>query len=97
VTMCKLVGGRVPSHMRNGMWPRAQHRRRMLQIRFPFTRVPFCLATLAAEARNYRAHSAQAAGTRPVDRMPRRGRRAPIAQRVQRLRHLMTMPVTSKL
>jgi hypothetical protein len=95
VTMCKLVGGHVPSHMRNRLWPRVQYWRRMLQIRLPFTRVPFCLATLAAEARNYPAHSALAGSAR--DRAPRPGKPAPIARRMQRLRHLMTMPATSKL
>lgn len=95
VTMCRLVGGHVPSRMRNRLWPRLQHRRRMLQIRLPFTRVPFCLATLAAEAKNYPAHSALAASA--GDRAPRPGKPAPIARRMQRLRHLMTMPATSKL
>jgi hypothetical protein len=97
VTMCKLVGGRVPSRMRNRLWPRIQHQRRMLQIRFPITRLAFCLATLAAEARNYPAHSALAAAARPVDRARRPGRPRPIAHRMQRLRHLMSMPETSKL
>jgi hypothetical protein len=95
VTMCKLVGGHVPSRMRDRLWPRVQHRRRMLQFRLPLTRVPFCLATLAAEAKNFPTHNALAASAR--DHAPRPTKTAPIARRMQRLRHLMTMPATSKL
>jgi hypothetical protein len=97
VTMYKLVGGRVPSRTRNRLWPRIQHQRRMLQIRFPVMRLAFSLATLMAEARNYPAHSALAADARPLDRARQPGKPRPIAHRVQRLRHLMTMPETSKL
>lgn len=97
VTMHKLVDGPVPSRMRSRLWPRLQHQRRMLQIRYPFTRVPFCLATVAMEAKNYTAHSALAASARAPDPSPRPARSLPIGQRMQRLRHLMTVEATSKL
>jgi hypothetical protein len=94
-----LTGARIPHGLTGGLWPRVQHRRRLIQVAWPALMLPLAAVTTLYEAPSLVAHRREILSGRRrlfVDPSPP-GALGSLVDRLVRFKDIFLTPVTGKL